>query len=67
LDGKIQKECILITSIYSSKHEEFCKYITKFTSDEQASINAIIEHENIYNDVPEEAYKWELKKWIGVL
>jgi two-component sensor histidine kinase len=67
LDQKIQKECILVTSMFKLKFEEFSKYIEKFTKEQQTKINAIIAYEEIYTDINEEIYKGELKKWIEVL
>lgn len=40
----MQKEYILVSTIYNAKHEEFLKYIEKFTTAQQEKIKEIIAH-----------------------
>lgn len=67
LSGKVQKEYILVSTIYNEKNEEFLKYIEKFTTAQQEKIKSIIAHEQIYQDIEDSVYREELKKWVKVL
>lgn len=44
LNDKIQKQYILISSIYASKHEEFSNYIGKFSEEQQNMIKKVVAH-----------------------
>jgi hypothetical protein len=67
IGAKIQKEYILVSSIYNSKYEEFIKYISKFTKEQQDSIKKVIGHEQVYQDIDSAVYRAELQKWIKIL
>ena len=64
---KVEKENILITSVFQDKYKQFTEYIKKFKEDDIKAINNVIRAEEFYSDINKDIFKKELNKWMKVL
>ena len=64
---KVEKQNILITSVFQDKFKEFSEYIKKFNESEVKAINNVIRSQEFYSDINAQVFKKELNKWMKVL